>query len=347
MKLLLPLSLFLTTLAFAGNEKGNGGVSVVCRDTNEKIESAQILDIFEGEVRYGKKYDNITDPETKIQLAQMYLTKYPEFLEAFRNELAKVRAIIMYVPVGIILKPTDDAFPIIEKKGCQYEQLANYTEEDDLLVSQEIYNELKNVDKAALMIHEVLYSLFREYGAKDSRQARKLTAELLAKNADQRVIDLIIEKTFKETSAPGTCGLNGSIDHRIKNCNTTEGNFALVTKTIEGFKIYKDLKSGVIWSEVLSKSMNQYEAVEACRTVQPEMANIPGLTWALPSYGIFNDANKNGIRKSLSNFKVNYFWSMNVASNDRAVGWVFTNIDILQYGFFYRNDEFSVVCVAR
>ena len=152
---------FSTVLASTDSSGvGNGGVSVVCRDANERILSAELLDIFEGKVRYGKNYNDNLDSDTKVELAQLKLINHPDFLSAFQEELARVRAILMYVPVGNILTPTNDAFPTILKKGCNFEQLANYTDDGDLLVSQEIYNHLSEVNKASLLVHQTVYAIF-------------------------------------------------------------------------------------------------------------------------------------------------------------------------------------------
>ena len=341
-KTLLGISvLSLMSASSFASGVGNGGVSVVCRDANERILSAELLDIYEGKVRYGKKYNNNLDSDTKVELAQLKLIKHPDFLSAFQEEFARVRAILMYVPVGNILTPTNDAFPTILKTGCNFEQLANYTDDGDLLVSQEIYNHLSEVNKAALLVHETVYAIFRGNGATDSRQARKLTAELLAQNVDQKVIDQILKTSYRSPS--GTCGTKGTVAQRIKNCRKTNGNYALVARTEEGHEVYKDLVSGIIWSDRLIITMNHDQAEKVCGSNLNEVAGI-NVSWRLPTKEEYEEAEKKGIRKALPNMD-DWFWSSSIHKHGGA--WLFNGL----YGKTdYRPrhfDNVSVRCVAQ
>lgn len=342
-KTLLGISvLSLMSASSFASGVGNGGVSVVCRDANERILSAELLDIYEGKVRFGKTYDNQLDVDTKVELAQLKLIQHPDFLAAFQEELLKVKAMMVYIPVGNGLTPTNDAFPVVFKKGCDFEQLANYTEEGDLLVSQEIYNELETVDRAALLVHETVYALFRKDGAEDSRQARRLTAELLAKNADQKIINEILG--YSGGTSSGTCGLSGSIEKRIKNCNKKKDNFALVARTKEGYEVYKDLRTGVLWGDRLSSKMNHHSAEKACNSNLKEVAGISDVVWRLPAIEEYKEAEQNGIRDTLPNMYY-AFWSSSVHRYNSNYAWLFNGVGA---GYYDRNyDDFSVRCVAR
>jgi hypothetical protein len=44
---MMALAVISSKAAFAG-DKGNGGYSIVCRDSANKITSAELLDVFEG-----------------------------------------------------------------------------------------------------------------------------------------------------------------------------------------------------------------------------------------------------------------------------------------------------------
>lgn len=345
-KVLFGMSLLILMSVFSfASGVGNGGVSVVCRDVNERILSAELLDIYEGKVLYGKNYNNNLDSDKKVELAQLKLISHPDFSSAFQEELAKVKAILMYVPVGNILTPTNDAFPTILKKGCAFEQVANYTDDGDLLVSQEIYNHLNEVDKAALLVHETVYAIFRESGATDSRQARKFTAELLAKNVDQKMIDQILETSYGNPS--GACGTKGTVEQRIKNCRKTNGNYALVARTEGGNEVYKDLVSGLIWSDPLTITMNYSQAQKICGPNLNEVAGIKNTTWRLPSKEEYEEAEKNGIRKALPNMNDWWFWSSTQHHRFSTDAWLFNGL----YGNTdYRNmnfDNVSVRCVAQ
>jgi hypothetical protein len=185
--------------AHAGNEAGNGGVSIVCRDQSGEIISAEILDIYEGREVYGRtySYENLSF-QTKIQLAQLKLTSYPGFLKRLQDKLTSAQANTVFIPYGSELEATNDALPLIKKKGCKFEQLANYTRNGELLISQEIYSKLDNTNKAALYVHEAAYTLRRNSGDTDSQKSRRLVAHLMAENGDQKIIASIIGQSVPQ-----------------------------------------------------------------------------------------------------------------------------------------------------
>jgi hypothetical protein len=342
---------FSSLSAFAGGV-GNGGVSVVCRNLDGTINSAQVLDIYEGEVRFGRKYDNDLSADTKVELAQLKLTKYSRLLEDFQEELSKVKAIMTFIPKGNRLVPTNDAFPQIVKVGCDFEQLANYTDDGELLVSQEIYNELDEVNKAALLVHETVYAIYRKYrDEKNSQLSRKLTAYLLAKNPDQKIINATIEEGFNGNQTElgkRVCGTNGSVQNRIKHCNERKDNYALVARTVEEKEVWKDLITGLVWSDRLPSIMNHYNAEKACNAGLAEVAGISGVTWRLPSKEEYEEAEKNGIRRALPNMNY-WFWSSSVLRYNSDGAWLFYGSNVYTgHGYGHRNsyDE-SVRCVAR
>jgi hypothetical protein len=187
--------------AMAVDGKGNGGVSVVCRDAAGKITSAEILDLFEGRNQFGLNYPTGgTDVDTLVELAQLKMVGKADFLIQFRSVLSDVRAGLVFLPRGVGLTPTDDAFPTITRKGCHFEQLANYRDEDSkIYVDQEIYNKLSQVDRAALIIHEVIYKLARvNQNEVSSVRSRKLTSQVLALNSNQGVIDSLMASIGKK-----------------------------------------------------------------------------------------------------------------------------------------------------
>lgn len=49
LQLLICFSLFFAAPVYAGNNWGNGGHSVVCRDAKDRIVRAQLLDLYEGQ----------------------------------------------------------------------------------------------------------------------------------------------------------------------------------------------------------------------------------------------------------------------------------------------------------
>ncbi len=183
-------NLFLMTIifmcfqadAFAGGVDGGGGKSVVCRDANAKITSAETLDLYEAKHVYGLKPKTFTgtldQAVTAIEADLQMTMDQPEIhlFPLFR----RVRKIMKFVSPSVVLKPVDDAAEAILPSECQLEQLAHYIDDDLLLVSEEIWNALSLTDKAALITHEAIYRMHRTNGATDSRRSRKVVGHLLS-----------------------------------------------------------------------------------------------------------------------------------------------------------------------
>lgn len=234
MKLLLLTYFLLMQLALAGKETGNGGVSVVCRDSKGIINSVELLDLYEGKLLYGRTYSSdLISVDQHIQLAQLRVISFPHFLNSLKDEVAFIQANMVFIPKGTELIPTNDAFPIIQKKGCQLEQLANYADSGEIFVSQEIYDELTNLNKASLLLHEAIYALRRKTGDTTSQQSRRLVSHLVATNGDQSVIDAIVGN---ETRMPvlGTYKLNKPGYACVVNIVKEEKNEVLLRVTRQG-----------------------------------------------------------------------------------------------------------------
>jgi len=63
-------AVFTSAAALAGGATSGGGGAMVCRDQNKKIISAQLLDLYEGSVRYGYSIPKTAkDPNQALQAA--------------------------------------------------------------------------------------------------------------------------------------------------------------------------------------------------------------------------------------------------------------------------------------
>lgn len=186
---------FVQSLAMHGKDGGNGGVSVVCRNSDGKITSAETLDLFEGKNQFNLTYPGVsTNHNDLIKFAKLKMIDNPIFLKQFNEILSDVLTKLVFLPNGIGLKATEDDFPIITKKGCKAEQLANYEDkEEKIYIDEEIYAKLSEYDKAAFFIHETIFKMDRiNHNQVKSINSRKLTANLLAQNSDQDIIDSLM-----------------------------------------------------------------------------------------------------------------------------------------------------------
>jgi hypothetical protein len=200
------VALGLASSAWA-DRVGNGGVGVVCRTPKGQILSAQMLDIFEGKnmdanpLHYA---ENGMDLDTRIQLATVQMVPNSKFLADFLTELSKVKANVVVLPrEDVGLTPTNDAFPALYKKGCAFEQVANYMADGKIRVDREIYRHLNELNRAALYVHEAVYAVARaDAGETNSIRSRKLTAQVLAQNPDTGVVRALMTQLVTPLTPP-------------------------------------------------------------------------------------------------------------------------------------------------
>lgn len=180
---ILFLGLMILTISSyaysSGGVDGGGGGSIVCRDAQGKITSAEILDLYEGRVQYSyiqRISQDSVDKQVEDVVERLSFGRGPSFKSYLMSYARFVSNSKVILPDGTGLLPVNDANNIIVPKNCQIEQLANFTNQNQVLVNGEIYNALDNTNKAALIVHEALYKIFRMYGTTNSTRARKSVA---------------------------------------------------------------------------------------------------------------------------------------------------------------------------
>jgi hypothetical protein len=163
--------------ALVGGVDGGGGKSVVCRDANKAITSAQSLDLYEGKVMWGLNITDSTVPmDTQIQNALKLIPG--SFGALVSYYVTSVEKNMKVTPAGTVLKDIDDSFDVLFPSGCSAEQLANYFNDNLILISGDIWPALGETDRAALILHEAVYAANRLVGATDSRQSRHIVSTI-------------------------------------------------------------------------------------------------------------------------------------------------------------------------
>ncbi len=119
---------------------------------------------------------------------------------------------------------------------------------------------------------------------------------------------------FSFTAFADPCGLEGTIDERIKSCDLAKGDFVLVTRSATGVEIFKDTKSGVIWGDRLTADFNHYGSQKACDETIPEAGLLKDIKWRLPTVREFEDSAAHGMKASLSRMYYT-FWSSTPVKN--------------------------------
>lgn len=187
----------------SGGKEGHGGVSIVCRTPSDAIKSVELLDTFEGNNQYNLKIGgSALPPEDQVEQAQTRLASRPDLLDEFQTELANVQAHIQFLKGEVGLNPTDDAFPVIKKKSCRYEQLAVYTDSGQVLVDSELYGFLSTTDQAALYVHETIFKMARSRGETSSVTSRKLTAYMFTRPNQPNVTKELLASMFPPPAPP-------------------------------------------------------------------------------------------------------------------------------------------------
>jgi hypothetical protein len=159
-------------------------------------------------------------------------------------------------------------------------------------------------------------------------------------------VGFLIGQSHAQESVRDACGLQGSIEERIEDCSKQRKGFVLVTRTKKGKEVHKEIKTGLLWGDRLSSTMDRDAAANACKANLEEVAKLNERTWRLPSREEYEEAEKNGIMKALPNMK-DLFWSSSVHRLYSDVGWFFSGT-FGPSGFdHFRYDDFSVRCVAR
>lgn len=175
---------FLAAKTFAQNRVGNGGDVVTCKD-----KSPQVLDLYESsaeimtttETDYQKIVSERLDllAEAHKKTADQYRTKFSGFLN---DSDFKANA-----------KLTDikDSEHLVLPKDCRLKQAAirkNAIAKNEklFLFDDDNWQEMDSLNKAALIMHEIIYDHFYKLGERNSIKARKVNALLFSKNFNKK-----------------------------------------------------------------------------------------------------------------------------------------------------------------
>lgn len=162
----------------AGVSSSGGGNSVVCRDANKKIISAELLDFYEGRNLNGL---NIVKSDAKVDdqiaMAVKNLSAGQDD-EALLSLAQTVQNVLVMLPAGVGLQAVGDANTIVMPKGCEIEQVADFRDaESKVYIDSEIWNALGATDQAGLIFHETVYFYSRHAGTDlTSERARREVA---------------------------------------------------------------------------------------------------------------------------------------------------------------------------
>ena len=179
MSLILIGALLVSLTAF-GNERGNGGDVVVCKDTQGKITSSTILDVYEAKEMRGFDLDLGSSDLSMIKkwefLFNRVATISPTFSKSLEAEVALFNQEAKFVD-NIILNDIPDSDHLYIPKDCQILQIAiqrtpEFPNDRRFVISNDLWKLLDNDNKIALILHEVIYKIAIKNEQMNSKNSR-------------------------------------------------------------------------------------------------------------------------------------------------------------------------------
>jgi hypothetical protein len=183
-----------------GTKDGGGGVGVLC---NGKLRA---LDLYEADELYHlSPLQNIEDPMESLDLYGMRLfsnfsstvpirdvKEYRKEVNAFVKE--EVSDHFEDIPEGTHLPLSKDFTAPQLKAGCQFVQIAYYSDRDNKLYRDRAYWDLLDVqNRTALTLHEAVYRKARRLGATTSDESRRVIGMALS----NQTLDPVFEPLWK------------------------------------------------------------------------------------------------------------------------------------------------------
>jgi len=171
--MVLVLLLMISVCSYSGNEVGNGGDAVVC------THKTTTLDYTENEIlqRYHLLAMTERDPYIIAENLFVALGKVDKPLSLqYLVSLKQFRERVRYHK-NIALRDVLDSVEIAIPTGCEIKQAAikvkdPLSDEVQFHVDDKIWNDMDTVNKASLIIHEIIYDHFSNLGEKNSVKAR-------------------------------------------------------------------------------------------------------------------------------------------------------------------------------
>lgn len=192
-----------------------------------------------------------------------------------------------------------------------------------------------------------------------------------AHSSDQHSYKVNSSMHEQTNTAHQECGTDGvTIDQRIQDCSrlpeslkkTRSGViWRLVSRKRDPdsrriMEVWKDTKSGTVWGDALSSTYTHYDAEAACSSEEGKAASahISEILFSLPSMGVYEIADENGLREVLPNMTERdldsdyiFFWTSTIFSPYPKEAYSFWSREVVgNFPILTRNDNCLVRCVG-
>ncbi len=181
-KVIVLMLLFATAQANT-NKIGNGGNLVVC-DKQMPL----LLDFYENQTKTPESKERL-HTDVAIEVLNKISEVAPKLAKQYRERLKTIESEIEFKD-GVILATVRDSFHIERPKDCAVVQVAirkakTALEEKQFLFRKDLWEKLDPVNKAGLLLHEIIYEHLSKLGENDSRSSRRLNAYLFSSKSDK------------------------------------------------------------------------------------------------------------------------------------------------------------------
>jgi hypothetical protein len=170
-----------------GNRVGNGGNIIICKEGNS--ERLTLLDLYESNLELEVSVKGANE----FEIAAHAFKNFAKFDHKISEQYLKA---LNHFPKEMELKEkinitsSQDTKHIEIPTGCYLKQIAVRKNQPSIIekrfmIARDYWQRLNSVDRAGLVVHEIIYDHLYKLGEEDSVKARKLTAYMLSKNIKQ------------------------------------------------------------------------------------------------------------------------------------------------------------------
>ncbi len=174
-----------------GAVDGGGGKAVVCKQ-NGAMPIVQLLDLWEAKTLYDyqptKLASTIEESVQKSFLALKNSFPFTTRMQRGSQSCENQDCLVLILQEtakkffsnssdlrrlrGVELTLTNDSYELAKPEGCEIQQVVNYRPNGTILVDQDLFEQLSDIDKVALISHEAYYAFLREQSSQESNSIR-------------------------------------------------------------------------------------------------------------------------------------------------------------------------------
>ncbi|MCF8059969.1 MAG: hypothetical protein K9K67_11775 [Bacteriovoracaceae bacterium] len=174
MKTILFLIFLSSPFSFAGNEVGNGGDLLKC--PNKPLVLFDFAEDSFKKMDALKKNAELNEYKIVESLIAKIKDLSPAIFKKYSNDLASFPKRIKFIK-GEVFRDIEDSKHVSLPKDCELLQVAiqqidPLTKDTVIAINKDLYDQLDPVNKAGLILHEIIYEHFKFYGVTNSVEVR-------------------------------------------------------------------------------------------------------------------------------------------------------------------------------